>query len=431
MLPFLHVPMDIAQQAYVQARAEERIRTGNDVAAAETELNPQLRYDFIWNGGQNHVVAIYQPRLVFTHTFSTPFTRGDIDENVVNPATLNTTDPNDAPVSALHNGGVGIEIVRPRYRVSLYQFGAYGTITTTSLLVQAPWTGEGLPPDPNPIIPSTIAARFTLLFLQTQFFVPVRLSRRVALTPGFVYNAFGGADSESRGVIALTSGPGASLALDVQATRDDRLTTTVGAGRITTDFQGDRTGATIFRTEASQAWRHWWHRNLSTEVLGGAQVGGDDISGYSIYSLGAFALLYDSYPFFRLDPGAPPQAGPPGHGNRLQVGLVAKAQPWIDLFSGELEQRGVLTAATNYTVDRTMFRVQVSTARVFNTPRSVAQYSIFQAETGIRYRVFPTLSFDAGIRFGTQKIENAIRENEVTQATVFGGITFAPLPARF
>ena len=63
MLPFTAVvPMDVAQQAYVQVRAEERVRFGSDINAAETEINPQLRYDFIWRGGQNHFVAIYQPR---------------------------------------------------------------------------------------------------------------------------------------------------------------------------------------------------------------------------------------------------------------------------------------------------------------------------------------------------------------------------------
>lgn len=431
MLPFLPVPMDVAQQAYVQARAEERIRTGNDVQAVESEFNPQLRYDFIWGGGQNHFVALYQPRFVLTHTFSTPFSRGAIDEDLVNPGTLNTTDPNKTPFSALNNGGVGLEIVRPRYRISLYQFGAYGPITTTSLLVQAPWTGEGPPPDPNPIIPSTIAARFNLLFLQTQFFVPIRLSRRVALTPGFVYNAFGGADSVSRGVIAMTSGPGANLALDVQATRDDRLTSTIGGGRITTDFEGDRTGAIIYRAEATQAWRHWYSRNVSTELLGGGQVGGDEINGFALYSLASASLNYDSYPLFRLPPGAPPQGGPPGHGNRVQIGLVAKVTPWIDLFSGGLEQRGVGSAAINYTIDRTMLRAQASYARVFPDPRTVANYQLFQAEGGVRYHVIPTFWFDLGLRFGVQDFDNAIRFNQLTQATVFGGLTYAPLPARF
>ena len=71
MFPFFPAPMDVAQQAYFQARAEERIRTGNDVTAEETEIQPQLRYDFIWDGGQDHFVAIYNPRFIYTHTFKT------------------------------------------------------------------------------------------------------------------------------------------------------------------------------------------------------------------------------------------------------------------------------------------------------------------------------------------------------------------------
>ncbi|MDB4940911.1 MAG: hypothetical protein JWP97_445 [Labilithrix sp.] len=427
MLPFVLAPMDVAQQGWFQARAEERVRTGNDVTAEETELNPQLRYDFIWKGGQNHIVAIYNPRLVLTHTF----TRPDVDPTVVSPATLNLSDPNDNPLNVLHNGGLGFEMIRPRYRVSLYQFAAYGPITTTSILVQAPWTGDAPPPDPNPIIPSTITARFTLLFAQTQLAVPIKLSRRVALIPGFVYNAFGGADSESRGTIAFTSGPGASLGLEVAASRDDRLLTQIGAGRITTAFQGDRTGAIIYRAEGSQSWRHWWNRNVSTELLGGAQIGGDDITGFQLFSQGSVGLLYDSYPFFRIDPGAAPQGGPGGRGNRLQLGLIAKAAPWIDLFSGELEQRAVGIAAANYTIDKVTLRGALSGAKVFNTPRSVAHYGLFTLETSARYNFVPTLSVDGGLRFGSQSFENAIRSNQLTQATIFAGLLWQPLPARF
>lgn len=427
MLPFFPVPMDVAQQVHVQVRAEERLRTGNDVTAEETELSPRLRYDFIWRGGQNHFAAIYQPRFVYTHTFSQP----TVDPRVVNPASLNTMDPNETPLAALQNGGFGIEVVRPRCRLSLYQFAAYGPITTTALLVQAPWTGDGTPADPNPIIPSTIAARFTLLFLQTQFFAPITLTSRVALTPGVVYNAFGGADSQSRGVIALTSGPGASVALDVAVTRDDRFVSQIGAGRITTDFEGDRQGAIIYRTEATQSWRHWFSRNLSSEGVFGASIGGDDIRGWSLFSLGSLGLFYDSYPLFRLPPGAPPQAGPPGHGDRVQVALVAKTQPWIDLFSGDLEQRAVGLAAVNYTIGKTTLRGQLSTARVFNTPRSVASYSIVQSDTGLRYHVIPTFSLNGGVRFGTQDFSNAIRSNEITQTTVYAGLSWDPLPGRF
>lgn len=428
MLPFFTtVPMDVAHQAYVQVRAEERLRSGSDINAAESELNPQLRYDVIWKGGSNHFVALYQPRFLYTHSWDRRFP----DPDLINPATLNLRDPNDTPWSTLHNGGFGFEAVRRRWRLSLYQFGAYGPITTTALLVQAPWNGDGFPPDPLPIIPSIIAARFTLLFLQTQVFVPYRLSRRAALIPGFVYNAFGGADAPSRGVIALTQGPGASLALDVAATKNDRLVSTIGAGRVQTTFQDDRDGVTIYRSDLTQAWRHFWTSKVSTELMGGGAIGGDEINGFSLFTLAHAALLYDSYTIARVDPGAPPMGPPGGRGDRLQLGAIVKVAPWIDIFSGELEQRGIGTVAANYTTGATTFRGQVGMAKVFNTPRSVAEYQLILGEGGIRYRFAPTFAADAGLRVGYQDFDNAVRFNQLTQVTVFGGLLWAPLPARF
>lgn len=427
MFPFFPAPMDVAQQAYFQARAEERIRTGNDVTAEETELQPQLRYDFIWDGGQDHFVAIYNPRFIFTHTFSTP----KVDPTKVNPATLNLSDPNDTPLSALHNGGLALEMVRRRYRIAAYQFGAYGPVTTTALLVQAPWGGEGPPPDPVAIIPSTIAARFTLLFLQTQVLVPIKLSRRVALTPQFVYNSFGGADNASKGVIAATYGPGASLALEADVTRRDRLTTTVGGGTIDTAFEGNRTGETIYRAEASQAWRHYYSRNVYTEALGGISRGSDALNGVSYFPLWSAGVFYDSYPLVRLEPGAQPQGGIPGHGNRVQFALIAKEAPWIDIFSGDLEERVVGVTALNYTMGSTTLRAQLSTGVDAGNTDTVAKYKIVEAEAGIRHGITPTFSIDGGVRIGYQDFSNAIRANQITQETVFAGLTWAPVPARF
>lgn len=427
MLPFYPVHMDVAQQAWVAARVEERARTGNDVTALETELRPLARYDRIWDGGQTHFVALYQPRFVYTRTSGQP----TIDDRLVNRAALNTTDPNETPLSALHNGGIGIEAIKRRWRLSAYQFAAYGPITTTSLLVQDPWTGEGYPAEPNPIIPSTIAARFTLLFAQTQVFLPIRLSRRVALIPGFVYNAFGGANSDARAIMALTIGPGGSVALEVAATRNDRFVTTVGGGQVQTLFQGDRTGPDIYRAEARQSWRHWYTSKVSTELELGATVGGDNINGFSLFSFAEAGLLYDDFGLPKLAPGAAAMAAPPGRGPRLQIGTFARVQPWLDLFSGELVQRGVLVGAANYGVDRTTFRVQLQGAQSLATPRSVAKYSLFQLETSIRYRFSREWSGDLGVRFGSQDFENAIRFNQTTQGQVFAGIAWAPLPARF
>ncbi len=428
MFPFpAVVPMDVAQQAYVQVRAEERVRSGSDIKAAETEANPLLRYDVIWRGGNDHFVALYQPRFILTHSWD----RRTPDPNEVNPATINIRDPNDTPFSTLHNGGFGLEMLRRRWRLSLYQFGAYGPITTTALLVQAPWGGEGVPPDPNPIIPATIGARFTLLFVQTQLFVPIRLSRRLALTPGANYNAFGGADALSRGVLPLTAGPAASLSLDWAASRNDRFVTTVGGGYIETTFQDNREGQTIYRADGNQSWRHFWSNNLSTEVGGGGAVGGDAINGFTFFGIGQGAILYDSWPLPRIEPGGPPFGAFGGRGVRLQMGLIAKVQPWLDFFSGELEQRGSGTFATNVTVGQTTFRASISTARVLATPRSVAKYEIFLAESSIRYRISPTFWTDFGLRYGYQEFTNAIRASEISQINGFANVTWAPLPAKF
>lgn len=428
MLPFSAVMlMDVENQAYVAVRAEERYRSATDIKSVEEEVNPSLRYDYIWRGGSDHFVALYRPRLIYQTSWDRTFP----DQRLINPETLNKTDPNKTPFSALHFLGFGYEHTRPRYRVTLYANGAYGQISTTALLVPDPWLGEGPPIDPNPIIPSTIGARFTLVFAQVALNTPIRLSPRTALIPGVNFNAFGGADQKSRGVIALSEGPGASLQLDHLATKRDRLISTVGAGRVENIFQDERDGITIYRAQATQAWRHYFNDHWTSELAGGASVGGDEINGFTIYSEGQAWVVWDSWPVFRQPPGVAPAEGEPGHGGHIQVGAVAKVQPWIDLFSGDLEQRAVTGVAMNYAMGRTSTRLSLSQARVVNTPRSVAQYQLVFGEAAVRYQIVPTLSADVGVRVGYQDFNNAIRFNELTQVTAFAGISYAPLAYRW
>lgn len=423
MFPFSAVmPMDVENQAYVGIRAEERVRSATDIKSAEEELNPSLRYDFIWKGGSDHFVALYRPRLIYQSSWDRRFP----DPTRINPESLNKANPNDTPFSALHFAGFGYEHSRARYRITGYANGAYGQISTTALLVPEPWVGEGPPVDPNPIIPSTIGARFTLIFAQLMLNVPIRLTPRTALIPGVNYNAFGGADQKSRGVIALSQGPGASLQLDHLATKSDRLISTVGFGRVDNTFQDERDSVTIYRAEGTQAWRHYFNNHWTSELMAGTSIGGDGINGYTIFSEGAAWVVWDSWPVLRQPPGVAPAAGEPGHGGHLQVGAVAKVQPWIDLFSGDLEQRAIVGVGVNYGRGRTTTRLSLSQARVVNTPRSVAQYQIVFGEAAVRYQIVPTFSADTGLRVGYQDFNNAIRFNELTQITVFVGLTYAP-----
>lgn len=431
MFPFLTpVPLDVAQTAGVALKAEERARLGNDVNAVETELNPQARYDAIWRGGQDHFVALLSPRLLGSYVMKA----ATIDPTVVNPNSINLENlerPNKEPFSALLNGGLGLELNRPRYRLTLFQFAAYGSITTTALLVNQPWPGEGRPPDPNPIIPSLTGARLTLIFSQTQLGLPIKLSRRAAITPFFDYNIFGGADDVSRGVIARTEGPGAGVRLDLAAGRHDRFETLLGGGRVVTVFQGERTGPIIYRAEGTQSYRRWLTKHLTWQVTGGGTIGGDEINGFTFFTLADTGLLYDTWGVPQIPPGGQPFGAFGGKLPRTQIGLVAKVQPWLDLFSGELEQRGVGVAAANFSVDRVTLRGQLAAARVFGTPQSVAQYVTVQAESSLQYRFTRTFSTDFGGRFQFQDFSNAVRFNTLRQAMLFVGLSFTPLPSRF
>jgi hypothetical protein len=428
MFPFSAVvPMDVENQLYVAAHAEERVRSGTDIKSASEEIDPSLRYDYIWNGGNDHFVGLYRPRLIYQSSWDRRFP----DPNLINPNTLNKDNPNKTPFSALHFVGLGYEHTRPRYRVTLYGNGAYGQISTTALLVPEPWAGEGPPLDPNPIIPSTIGARLTLLFAQATLAVPIRLSPRTALIPGVNYNAFGGADKESRGVIALSEGPGASLQLDHLASHSDRLISTIGAGRIQNHFQDEQEQVTIFRSQAIQAWQHYFNNHWTSELSGGVSIGGDAVNGFTVFSQGEAWLVWDSWPVFRQPPGAAPAGGEPGHGGHLQVGAVAKVQPWIDIFSGDLEQRAVAGGAVNYGQGRTSTRMTLAYARVLNTPQSVAQYQIIYGEGAVKYEIVPTVSVEAGVRMGYQDFNNAIRFNTLTQVTGVVGLTYTPQPYRW
>ena len=222
-----------------------------------------------------------------------------------------------------------------------------------------------------------------------------------------------------------------SLALDADATRNDRFTTTIGAGTIGTSFEGGRTGDTIYRAEATQAWRHYVARTAYTEVSGGISRGSDALNGIAYYPLWSAGIYYDSYPFVRIQPGAQPQGGPGGHGNRVQFALLGKAAPWIDIFSGDLEERAVGIAAANYIIGPTTLRSQLSGGVDFGNPQTVAEYKIVELEVGARYAIAPTLSVDGGLRFGYQDFSNAIRANSITQETLYAGLTWAPIPARF
>lgn len=424
MLPFAFLPpMDTLSTVAAQVRVEERGRFTNETTSLavkpvtkpvlESELAPQLRYDLIWRHGFSHFVAIYSPRFIVPDTtdigslrFSTP----TADE--VNNAFLNNTNP-PQQFGAFHNIGLGLEHDEKRTHWGLYQFGGYGPISNTALLVQRPWNGEGLPAPPYPIIPTLGAASFNLLFLQTQAFVNIRLTPRVTLTPLATMGAFGGADDVSRGKIPLTYGPGGRLTLDVKTSAVDTVKTSVGGGyTFPALFDGGREGSPTVRVEAEERFVHKWSDKATSEIAAGAETAQNPTFGARLYPRGEVSTTY----------------GVEHRTSETRFAVVGRLGPWINLLSGDVEQKTEGILAVNHRIDKTTLRAQATVGGIVGNTDVISTYLLATGQTGVAYQLTRHVTADIGVRLTSQSFSNAQRRFDTQQIMLFGGITVASDP---
>lgn len=424
MLPFATLPpMDTTSAVALQVRLEERGRFTDEATSVaakpvtrpvlESELAPQLRYDLLWHHGFSHLVVLYAPRFIVPDTtdvgsltFSSP-TREET--NAANNA--GTLLPQQ--FGAFHNVGLGLEIEEKRTHWGFYQFAGYGPISNTALLVQKPWAGDGLPASPYPIIPTLGASTFNLLFLQSQAFVNVRLSRRVTLTPLVTFGAFGGADGLSRGKIPLTYGPGARLTLDVKTTPLDTLKTAIGGGyTFPALFDGDQIGSPTVRLEAEERLVHQWSRQVSSEVAVGAQTAQNPTFGARLYPTGEVSTT----------------VGVEHRTSETRFSTVGRLGPWINLLSGDVEQKVEGIVAINHRIDRTTIRGQASVGAIAGNTDVISRYVLATGQAGVAYQFTRHFSADLGIRATDQFFSNAQRKFDTQQLMIFGGVTVATDP---
>lgn len=409
MLPFIHVPMAPLQTVAVQARTEARDSHGTDPNDLELEVAPQLRYDAIWDHANSHFVALYNPHLTLANADA------DTSQNI------------DGKTSflQLHSLSTGLEMERQRYHVTAYGNFADGTLSTTALLAAftKPWLGEGLPPSPNVIIPAkfgTVGADghisttiFNLLFAQGQVAVPIYLTRRLTLTPLVTYNAFGGADSDSRGPLPMVRGPGASLTLDAKATRQDIFKTKVGGGQAQAFFDHDRAGPGFYLAEVEERFTHKHSERSQSELAVGASVASDQFTGT------------------RLFPQAEANSVVGMHTRLLETKFagVVRVGRWLDIFAGNPEQRAEAILATNVTFSNTLtLRAQGAYARVLkdSTVEVPPQYSIVYGEVGALYKLTREWSADLSGRESHQEFSNAQKDGVTNQLLVILGVTYTP-----
>ncbi len=428
MLPFATLPpLDTTSLVAAQVRLEERGRFTAETTSApvtpqtrpvlESELAPQIRYDLLWQHGLSHFVFLYAPRFVIPDTtnldtlrFSAP-TQQERDDSQAN----NT--PLPPQFGAYHQFALGLEIERKRTHWAFYGFGGYGPISNTALLVQKPWTGEGLPASPYPIIPTLGAASINLLFLQGQGFVNVRLSRRVTLTPSVNFGAFGSAESLSRRTIPLTYGPGAKVSLDIKTTAVDTWKTAFGAGyQFPALFNDDRKGSPTVLFEAEERYVHQWRPLITSEVAAGARTAQNPTFGARLYPTAEANTIF----------------GWDHRTSETRLAGIAKVGPWINLLSGDVEQKVEGIVAVNHKVGKTTFRGQGSVGVIAGNIDVISRYLLATAQTSAAYQFTRLISADMGVRTTTQFFSNAQREFNTQQLMFFGGLTLAmDPPARF
>lgn len=409
MLALAHLYMNTESTVTAQVRAEirERLESGESSigqqsdAALEAEVAPVLRYDLIGKHGFDHLAVLYTPRFILP--------------NVPKAFAGDLSDRRNKFVP-FQNGGFGLELERPRYRVMLYGFAAYGSITTSALLLQKSWLGEGVLPGPQPILPSDRAARFTLLFYQPQFGVALKLRKHITLTPSVRYASFGGADGESRATIPATSGPQAQLNLDIEVTRRSTFKTMIGAAYtsvlnaqldVAGNFERDRSGAPFANAQVEERYVRKFSRTVTGEIAAGAIIADNRIQGTRLYPTGEANVQVQM--------------------RHTKLAVILRSTPWVNLFAGEFEPRTELSFGVYSNITTTwVARLQATGARTLGNADSISRYTLVVGDGAIGYRLSREVLLEGGARGGFQDFSNANLDSQSNQFTFYGAFSYTP-----
>ncbi len=393
----------------VAARTEGRMRseTGSSSlaqskdSALELEVAPTAAYTIIGNSANDYLTAIYVPRFILPDTLSPSF--GDAGER-------------KSRFSTFHNGGFAIGHTRPKFRLDFLALGAIGSINTAALLNQPPWRGDRLPETPLILLPAERSNRFTVAFYQIQATPTFRLDAKWSLTPMVRFNAFGGAESQSRATLPLTRGPQTETRLAYKPTRRATLTTFLGAAYTTVlaaqidvagQVIGDRQGAAVSNAAAEQSFAYKTSRQGELEVGIGSTIAGVRTQGLKLSPIGHAQYVYRT--------------------PRTKWAVVLKQAPWLNLFAGEYEPRTELTVAAHVDLDRHwVYRGQASAIRTLGKLESVSRYTFVVGDTAGGYRLTREALLEVGVRAGLQDMTNSLFDSRTVQLVGFVSFTYVP-----
>lgn len=368
---------DLSALLALSDRSELRVRspgsTASTAASVDLETAPQARLTLASSRLRN--ALIYSPRLTLWGV-------GDAGSRLV----------------LLHGGGVRLEFLGPRVRLSLDEAASYGGV---NLATAAPAPGPGGAPPRVDAVP----ALQVVDFVSSSTTLASALSwRRWASSLSVGYQVGGGATAAARGVIPLQKGPSGEVSVARAVTRDDFISTKISASEASFS-----SGPESLLVEQLGGWRHRWSRADETRIEAGVSEARARVSAVAPHTLGVFPVA-EAVAERRSTPGA----------GRVDLRLGLRLGPVVNRLVGLVDQRAQGTLAVSRTRGRSGAHAYASAARSVGAS-GAASIRLLSGELGASYGASESLNFDAGVRGLWQR--QGVHLPDLMQATVFVGVS--------
>jgi hypothetical protein len=157
---------------------------------------------------------------------------------------------------------------------------------------------------------------------------------------------------------------------------------------------------------------HQWKPLATSEIAVGAETAQNPTFGARLYPRGEVTSTY----------------GWDHRTSETRFAVSGRLGPWINLLSGDVEQKTEGIFAVSHRIDKTTLRGQASVGGIVGNVDVISTYLLATGQVGAAYQLTKYLSADLGVRATNQSFSNAQRRFDTQQLMIFGGITVATEP---
>lgn len=380
--------------ASTSAHVETRLR--HPAIAGSTERRPAWDLDASALGG----LSLTWPRARLDFAYTPRFTLTDITGVFAR--------------DLLNSASLGFSWRSRRFSLGIVESASYGTR----------WYSLASRPDADPItgmpVIQPVYGASSVLYASTLSALTARytLARSLDVQGQVAYGISGGADDESRRIVPLTSGPSAALLFEWRASRTDSFGPQVNASYRRTLLGGTTSPVVTANTALMGFWSHRWSRQATSTLSGGAAYVRqfEPVERKGVYPQAAGGFSYTTP--FGSDRGM------------LTLSANAGLMSMVSPLTGAAQQTVTASVVAQWTRRRLGLRGSLGLFMPVGERTTTAATSVF-VEAGTVYAITRALSWNTGVRLGTQVISGAsTTATRVapagTQISFFTGLTLTP-----